>query len=140
MPTPVFVGRVDDALRLTLEAPSAYQSWLRGLAGHEVEVVVRARQKRRTNPQNRWLWGVALRLLGEHLGYDEHEREELHYALLEKCFGRHWDERLQAAVLTVRSSRLSTRDFAAYMEWLVRYAASEFDVLIPLPGEAEEMR
>ncbi len=138
MLAPVLSGKVDDSgEKLTLASPETYRRHIRRYAGKHVEVVIRLRRSQRSLKQNAWLWGVAIPLLAEELGYDAHEHEALHYALLEKCFGSRWDMRLQAHVPQVRSSKLSTRVFANYMEWLVRFAAMEFDVVIPLPNECE---
>jgi hypothetical protein len=35
------------------------------------------------------------------------------------------------------SSQLSTKEFSDYMEWLVRWAAMEHGIRVPLPGESE---
>jgi hypothetical protein len=140
--TPVFHGRVDDeGHKLTLEDRGLYLAHLRRYAGRAVEVVVRLRKSKRSNEQNRWLWGVALELLVEDFGYERNERkkakEDLHYRLVEVCFGMHWDAKLSMNVPNVRSSHLNTKEFSEYMEWLVRYAAEHYGVVIPLPNEVD---
>ncbi len=99
-------------------------------------VVIRRVAKRRSLEQNAWIWGVAYPLIAKTLGYDYHEYDDLHYALIAKCFGAHLDERLGTNVPNARSSQLTTTEFSEYMEWLVRVAAQEWDCVIPLPGEA----
>lgn len=116
-------------LRLTAEQIK----WLRTQAGEFIEIKVPGRH--RSSQQNRWLWGVAYPYIAEHIGYDRHEHDELHYALIAKCFGTHHNDRLDAEIPNARSSQLSTKEFGDYMEWLVRFAAQEWGVVIPLPGE-----
>lgn len=133
------VGRVGSDGRIEFDRYNrkALDAALDGLRGQEVDVVVRPHQRTRSLDQNAWIWGVAYPILAEHLGYDKHEHEDLHYALVEKCFGSHFDKRLGQMVPNKRSSKLTTREFSEYMEWLVRFAAQECGgVYIPLPDEA----
>jgi len=136
---PVFNGVVTADGRLELDGIEAMQRrrYLRSLVGKRVGVVVRERRSQRSTNQNAWLWGIALPLLAEELGYDEHEHETLHYALLGACFGHVYDPRSGQTVLAKTSSQLNTKEFADYMEWLVRWAATEHNCRIPLPGESE---
>jgi hypothetical protein len=87
--------------------------------------------------QNAWLWGVAYPLLADALGYDLHEHDLLHYALLGECYGTVYDQRFGRELPRMSSSKLTTKEFSDYMEWLVRWAAAEHRCYIPLPGEAD---
>lgn len=102
------------------------------------EVVIRERKAQRSNSQNAWLWGVALPLIAEHCGYDEHEHEDLHYDLLSERFGKH--ETPSGLTLPTQTTRtMTTAQFSDYMEWLVRFAAQKFGVAVPLPGDSYEV-
>lgn len=138
-PIPVFHGRVNEHGKLLLEAGEATRraQHLMRLAGKSVDVVVKAHRSQRSLDQNSWLWGVGLPLIAEALGYDSDEHEMLHYALIDECFGRSFDARLNRDVPNVRSSKLDTKTFSDYMEWLVRWAAREHGIVIPLPSESE---
>ncbi len=93
---------------------------------------------KRTPKQNAWIWGVAYPAIADALGYEPHETEELHYGLVAKWAGEHFDKRLAAMVPNKRSSKLTTKEFSDYMEWLVRFAAKECGgVYIELPDEKE---
>jgi hypothetical protein len=135
---PLFVGRVN-AGRIEWEPSEAgkRRQHLESLDGKVIEAVIRQRKKKRSHDQNAWLWGVALPLLADSLGYDKHEHESLHYQLLAECFGSAYDQRFGREVPRVTSSRLSTKEFSDYMEWLVRWAAVEHNCLIPLPDEGK---
>lgn len=136
-PTPVFRAVVSREIKIVLEDPGAFREHLVRLVDRRVEVVVRRERSKRSLAQNAWVWGCAYPLLAETLGYDRDEHEMLHYALVAKWGGKHFDERLRVDVPNKRSSKLSTTEFSDYMEWLVRFAAKEFGCVIPLPDEAE---
>ena len=135
--SPIFSGRVTEAGALLLDAPLQFRAHLGKLREKRVEVTVRRYREQRSLEQNAWVWGVAYPLLAETLGYDMDEREDLHYALVRKCFGTHLDPRVGVEMPNARSSKLSTKEFSDYMEWLVRFAAKEFNCVIPLPNEVE---
>jgi hypothetical protein len=136
---PIFHGAVTAEGKLQLDAAEALlrQGHLKTLAGRRVDVIVRVHRKRRSDAQNKWHWGIAVPLIAHALGYDKHEHEAVHYALVAKCFGTHFDPILKQEVPNVRSSMLKTTEFAELMEWEVRWAASEHGIVIPLPNEAE---
>lgn len=137
---PIFNGHVsDDGERIVFaeQERGIRRGYLRQLAGKAVDVIVRPHRRRRSDRQNRWWWGIAVPLIAHELGYDRHEHEDVHYALVAKCFGTHVDERLKQEVPNKRSSALSTEDFSTLMEWGVRFAAQDLGIVVPLPGEAE---
>lgn len=136
---PIFHGVVTEDGRLALaEAEGALRrGYLKGLAGRAVDVVVRPHREHRSDKQNKWHWGVAVPLIAHALGYDKHEHEDVHYALVAKCFGTHIDPILKQELPNVRSSALKTTQFSELMEWEVRWAAQELGIVVPLPNEAE---
>jgi hypothetical protein len=137
-PVPVWRASVDEDGKLHVELRDRFLSHLKTLANMEVEVVVKRRQLQRSLDQNAWIWGVAYPVIAEELGYDKHEHDDLHYALVAKCFGEHFDKRVGAMVPNKRSSKLTTKEFSEYMEWLVRFAATELGgIMVPLPNESE---
>lgn len=137
-PLPVWTGVMTPDGVVVLDKRSEYHEYCRTLAGQPIQQVVKKYESQRSLDQNAWLWGVAYPVIAEALGYDHHEHEDLHYALVAKCFGDHFDKRIGAMVPNKRSSKLTTKEFSEYMEWLVRFAAVEcHGVVVPLPGESE---
>jgi hypothetical protein len=134
-PTPIFPGRVDEHGTLKVQDRHALSSYLTTLAGKDVDVIVRKHIKRRSDSQNRSWWGLIVPAIAEHLGYDRHEYEMVHYALVAKCFGV--TEREGIEVPNARSSALTTAQFTELMDWAVRYAATEWGLVVPLPNEPE---
>lgn len=134
----VFHGRVNEDGKLLLldDEREMRERYLRRLVGKPVDVTIRIHREQRSLDQNAWLWGVAYPLIAEELGYDRDEHEDLHYALIDECFGRRFDARIGREVPNVRSSTLDTVKFSEYMEWLVRWAAKQ-GIVVPLPNESE---
>ena len=135
--TPTFPADVSDDGKLTL--PKTTQRdlarYVKTLKGKRVVLSVTEYQNTRSQLQNKWWWGVAVPLIAYELGYDKHEHERVHYALVSKCFGVTVDPKLGTEVPNVRSSKLTTVQFSELMEWSVRVAATEWGIVIPLPGE-----
>ncbi len=136
---PVFYGDVTADGRLVLSAAQAplRRGYLKTLAGQPVVVTIKVKRNQRSAQQNRWHWGIAVPLIAHELGYDKHEHEHVHYALVAKCFGTTFDPKLKQEIPNVRSSHLTTTQFSELMEWEVRWAASEYGINVPLPNEAE---
>jgi hypothetical protein len=137
---PIFHGFVtDDGARIQFEPreDNLRRGYLKRLAGQPVDVVVKVHRNKRSDKQNAWWWTVPIPLIAAEVGYDKHEHEMLHYALVSKCFGTVWDDRMKQEIPKVRSSELTTTQFSELMEWVVRWAAQEYGIPIPLPNEAE---
>lgn len=140
-----FLGFVGDDGKFTIDDRSGFRRHLDTLKGYEVTVTVERRSRQRSVKQNAWLWGVAYPLIAESCGYDHHEHEHLHYDLLSVRFGTHAvNSRIPGVppriVPTRTSSELSTKEMAEYFEWLVRYAAETFGVVLELPDERGQLR
>lgn len=136
--SPGFPSSVDAQGVLHVEDKRAWSRHAKKYAGRKTELVLRLRTSQRSDKQNRWIWGIAYRILGPHWGYEENEHEAMHYGLLAQCFGTKPNSRFWIRVPRVTSSRrLSTKEFSEYMEWLVRYAAVEEGIRIPLPNEVD---
>ncbi len=101
---------------------------------HDVEVLVKQHRNRRTDQQNRYLWGVVYKTILQHLpGWDA---EDVHEYCLGSWSG--WDvlEGLGKKRLKPirRSSSLNTVEFNEYIEFIQRTMA-ERGIQIPNPGE-----
>ena len=58
-----FYGRVLDGGLLVLDRPKDYAKQVRSFAGKHVEVTIKQRRMKRTDPQNRYYFGVVVKLL-----------------------------------------------------------------------------
>jgi hypothetical protein len=134
----VFPCEITEAARPVIDAEALprYRAALQKFAGKRAELVLRKPKSKRSLVQNAWHWAIAVPMIAEALGYDRHEYEMVHYALVSKCFGVRQDPKL-GEVPNVRSSKLTVQQFAELMEWEVRFAAEFCGVALPLPREAE---
>lgn len=89
---------------------------------------------RRSDQQNRFLWGVVYKTICDHLpGWSA---DDVHEYCLGECFGWETLEGLGRRRLRPlrRSSKLSRVEFAAYIEFIQRRMA-EHGIYIPDPNE-----
>ena len=132
---PMFIGRVN-AEGLTVEYPDAVLGrlarHLKTLAGKPVDVIVRTHRNTRTDPQNRFYFGVVVPLIAEECGY---EKDEMH-ELLAMRFLRIEDDPVTGSPRRKRTPATDTKEFGEYLDACMRFAA-ELGVYIPAPGEVE---
>lgn len=126
---PIFCGRIEQGV-VKLDNPSRYAQHSKNLEGRRIEIVLRKEKSKRSNNQNNYYFGCICKVLGDYFGYDT---EEMHEALKMKFL------RTGACDLeTIRSTtKLNTAEFEDYMERVRRWAAIEYDVIVPLPNEVE---
>jgi hypothetical protein len=129
LPTPIFRGRVE-AGKICLELREKFAEHVASLDGKPVELILRRERKRRGSAQNRYYWGVVIKLFAEAHGWDG---EDLHHELKRRFLAEDPDA---ALVKTRSTTELSTVEFNDYLEKVCQLAA-EMDVYIPAPGEVE---
>lgn len=100
------------------------------LEGKDVEVIVRTWKKERSNDQNRYYWGVIIKLLSNHFGYTP---EEMHNAL-KMLFLK--DESRKIPTLR-NTSDLTTVEFENYLAEIKQWAAAFQTIYIPDPNEID---
>ena len=128
----VFLGKVTQGT-VHLLMMEQYRQYVSSLEGDVVEVIVRKRSRRRTNPQNAYFHGVVLPMLARAAGY---EPEEMKDALKMRFLVSHQDGPLP----TVRgTSSLSTAEFNEFIDHCIRLGAEMFDIVIPDPRGAIEV-
>ena len=115
-----------------VDANGRLETTCTALAGKPV--VIKERKSQRSADQLRWLFGYAYPPIMEHCGYDAHEEEDLHDDLLGVRFGTK-TSRTGLVVPAKRTRDLNTAEMSEFMEWLCRYAATAFDVVLELPDE-----
>lgn len=128
--TPKFPGTIKSGKPM-LDNLHKYRAYLAGFKeGTRIELVLRKQTKRRTDPQNRYYFGVVVPMLGEHFGYTKDETHEaLKWLFLQKP---------DANPPTVGSTaKLDTQGFNAYIEQIQAWAAQEHGVIVPDPDEVD---
>lgn len=115
-------------------------------------VSVEAAKSERSLQQNKYLFGVAYKLISEHTGW---EKDDIHQHCLKKHFGvrlkkvppsRECPEGLQEVPVRTtttdeqgRRCVLGKMAFAEFVDFVIRFAAN-VDVYVPAPGEQVEER
>lgn len=99
--------------------------------GTEVDIIVRKRQTRASNAQNRYYWPVIVHAISESTG---HTPEEIHDILKWKFLKKRDDQGIEFVPSTMD---ISTRDREQYHEDCRRWAAVVLGLSIPLPNEVD---
>lgn len=91
-------------------------------------------RKKRSNPQNKYFWGVIVKIICDETGNDA---QDVHDVLCGDCFG--WQEYEVMGKKKVRpvrgTSQLPVGEFEAFCEWCRAYSARNMGLVIPLPNE-----
>mgnify|MGYP002347766258 CR=1 FL=1 len=88
------------------------------------------KKETRSDKQNRYYWGVVLKIIGDDLGYSTDEihqlmqREFLKYENKENVFFR-------------STTTLNTKEMETYLENIRRFALLNLGIYVPLPNETE---
>lgn len=116
-------------------AIESFAKFLRGLPQDKAwRVAVQEHKRKRSDAQNRYLWGAVYPLICKHL--DGWDPEDVHEYFLGEHFG--WQEIAGLGRRRVkpirRSSQLSTVEFMDFVAFIQRRMA-EHGVYVPDPGE-----
>lgn len=105
---------------------------LSALPGREIRVEVCEYRKRRSDDQNKALWGLAYKLLHEATGHDV---DDLHAFFLGEFFGWETIDVLgqKRRVPIKRSSKLTTVEFSEFFSFIQQRAAETVGIYIPDP-------
>lgn len=133
---PVFHGTIgsDGRLHLTPPYDVRWSTHLKSFkAGAEVSVVVKKTTKKvqRSEAQNRYYFGVVIKMMAADLGY---EPEDLHEALKVRFLSKKLNNELSVVGST---AALSTAEFAEFVDDVRRFAASYLNLFIPDPGDVD---
>ena len=92
----------------------------------------------RSNPQNRWYWGVCIDMISEHTGFTS---DEVHEILKHKFLNKEVviKEKVKKYFfhITKSTTELTTGEFKRYMEDIQRWASESLGLVIPDPNQNE---
>lgn len=103
------------------DIPEAFRDSFLEHEGKRVTLTVGRQKKQRTLPQNSYLHGVVIKMLSDHLGYDPKEMK----GIVKYIFN------------VKHTSDLSTVEDEELCERVRRWAAQEFNLVIPDPNQAD---
>jgi hypothetical protein len=135
--TPLFDGTIKDG-KLLLDKGPKFREHLSSLNGKRVQVTVEKIKNSRTIQQNRYYWGVVVKLIAQHTGHDP---EQIHEFLKLK-FSPRWfmmwpvgKNQFEEQRIPTSTTRLDTLEFVDYTEKCRMWANEFLGLEIPLPGE-----
>ena len=107
------------------------------VAKHGILVNVSKKKFNRTTEQNRYYWGVVLKMISDESGYTPNEVHEL----LKGEFLKTGEIELGGIIkpTTKSTTKLKTDEFEEYLEKCRRFAAINLSLVILLPNESEDM-
>lgn len=126
----LFYGRVLPGGLLVLDKPKDYAQHVRAHRGRFVELTLGKRKTTRSSKANRYYFGVVVKLLAEHCGYD---RQEMHETLAMR-FLRIEDCPVTGAPRRKRTPKTDSTEFSEYVNHCIQLAA-ELGVVIPDANE-----
>jgi len=107
------------------------------IAKHGILVNVSLKKFKRSTDQNRYYWGVVLRMISDDTGYEQSEVHEI----LKTEFLKVTEKEINGKLYPIfkSSTKLNTAEFEEYLEKCRRFAAMNLQLVILLPNESEEM-
>ena len=123
------LGKIEKG-KLTLKNKQIFQQELAALSGDVVVTVAEGRGKR-SDGQNRWLWGVAYKILADHTGYTE---EEIHEICKYKFNRKEFHLGDESYELGGSTRQMSTTEFMDYKTSIQQFGAT-LGCVIPDPNE-----
>lgn len=103
--------------------------------GQDINLTIKPFKKSRSDNQNRYYWGVVIKLISEELGYFA---EEMHEILKQKFLDqKEFKFGKDQFIVTKSTSELSTKEFEDYLENIRQFAHMTLNIFIPLPNEVD---
>lgn len=124
---------------IKVDRKDALEAWLKTLypkSKNGIEIVVKKWLNTRSQSQNRYYWGVIIKMIGDEQG--EIDQNKIH-ALLKSLFLKGGVEVNGKRYEIIKDTHdLDTIEFEDYCEKCRQWASQELNLYIPLPNEVEE--
>lgn len=139
---PIFGGKVElvEDLRgmqvpgVKWADPPTVRRHLFDLVGKPIDAILREVVKKDARQMQKYWWAVPVALLADHCGYTD---AQMHYALLEECFGYIEGPRGVRIPNQPQSSYLSFEKWRRLIDWVLVWGPTELGVDIPPPTKVE---
>lgn len=133
MLAPIFYGQVEKG-ELKLIGRDRFKQYLYTLNGKEVEVTVSQKGRKRSERQNKYLWGVVYKLLSDYFGYTTDEMHEL----MKQKFAPKKEVKMGNEIMLIPCSttELLTTNFNDYLDQIKQFGA-ENNIIIPDPEKVK---
>jgi hypothetical protein len=132
--TPKFTCKIKNG-ELEYKNPKRFYDYLKGLpTDKDLELVLKEKRTQRSLEQNAWYWGVALKLISEHTGY---ETKDIHEILKSEFLKDFYEFKGKVYPIIRSTSDLNTKEFSEFMGRVQRWAVMRLQVSIPDPNEVD---
>ena len=131
--TPIFSARVNERGQVIILDRPAFDDYCKSLTGKLVDLTIKRHRETRSSQANRYYFGVVIKLISEHTGY---EPDEMHEVLAMR-FLRIEDCPITGAPRRKRTPQTNTAEFSEYVDQCIRFAAIELGVTIPQPEQVD---
>jgi len=128
-----YVCDVKDGKMLIRNRP-ALDKMLANMPDGEYVFSIKEMKNDRSEKQNRYYWGVVIKILSENFGYLP---LEIHEVLKSTLLPKELDFGIMKVISSRSTTSLNTSEFEEYLEKVRVWANQEFGVIIPLPNEVE---
>ena len=119
------------------EDPDSYANYLRSFPDKAaVESIVRKERREKSNQQNRYYRGVVVPCIGDALGYQAYEYDQVH-AIIQAKFLIYLDDNGLPFVRSTRLQDWTTAEWEEKLEEIKRWAAEEVGIVIPDPNAVD---
>lgn len=115
--------------RLTERFIENMERYLLTLPDGPVQIIIKKYRRNRTDPQNKYYFGVVVPILMDYTGYT---KDEMHEALKWKFLKI---EKPGMPPTVGSTKKLNTKEFEEYLENIKRWAAVDLSLYIPDPNE-----
>lgn len=129
---PLFQGIVENG-KLRLSSMDKFNSYLNTLKGGVV-VTVKKEKSQRSLEQNKYYWGVVVKLLSEEIGSS---LDETHEILKYKFLKRTLTVADEFYDFVPSTTTLNMKEMEEYLNQIREWASVYLNCLIPLPNEVE---
>lgn len=128
---PIFKAEIKNN-SLIIEDTEKYNNWLFQLNENKVEVIIRKPKKIRSERQNRYYWGVVLKLISETTGESS---EDLHNHFSYKWLST--NGKSGKLISKKSTTTLSTIEFAEYIDKIIIWGERFLNITFPEPESIE---
>ncbi len=133
--TPIFEADVvNGELKILPITRKAIARWVQTFkTGDHLEIIIRKHKSKRSQEQNRYYWGVVIKTLGDHFGYDPEEMHEEMKLMFNPIRSKIDPARKIGGSTTKMDTIEFYGDQDSYVERICRWAASEHGLYVPPP-------
>ena len=129
--TPWFRGEINNG-KFIAAAPNDIKKYVASLSDGAAALAIKRAYKTRTNPQNRYLWGVVYKWVADRTGYT---KKQVHFSMGWEFLRIDGENGIPDTISSTRD--LSTVEFEQYWQNIRQLHYDLFDEWIPLPNEVD---